>query len=552
MSDAAARPSRPGWLFGPLPDLLVGCGLAYVAVFGLLVVVGPPIQSAVPLGALVLGTLFVGTPHYGATLLRVYERSEDRRRYTLFAVWASVLLAVLFVGGLHSAELRSWINTVYLTWSPYHYTGQNYGIALMLAGRAGIALLPAEKRVVHANFLLSFLLIFLASHGDSEPVSYAPQVDRPDNVRFVSLGIPFVARNALLLAAGVAYLVTMVGSVRALLRHGTLRAVAPTLCLFGTQALWFSLPALARATGALPEVLPLSRDFAVYSFLWIAYGHSFQYLWVTAYDAKRRGAAGSHGAFYLKSLLAGATIWGLPALLFMPDALGPLAHEAGLALMIGACVNLHHFVLDGAIWKLRDGRVARILLRGATDAPAPDATPTRHWLRNAVFAVGAACVAINLTADWEWYFAYKPALERKDVARIEQAGKRLRAVGRESPALLGRLGELHLEGGRQAPALAALERSVALRPNARTWGALGDLHAEYRRPKVAAEAYLEATQLAPNSVRAHYRAGIALWRSGQLERARSSLARAVEIDPSHPGARDSLTKLDALLAERDA
>jgi hypothetical protein len=37
----------------------------------------------------------------------------------------------------------------------------------------------------------------------------------------------------------------------------------------------------------------------------------------------------------------------------------------GLGLLTASIVNLHHFVLDGAIWTLRDGRVARMLLRPA-------------------------------------------------------------------------------------------------------------------------------------------------------------------------------------------
>ena len=31
-------------------------------------------------------------------------------------------------------------------------------------------------------------------------------------------------------------------------------------------------------------------------------------------------------------------------------------------LIFTALVNIHHFILDGAIWKLRDGRIASLLL----------------------------------------------------------------------------------------------------------------------------------------------------------------------------------------------
>ena len=53
----------------------------------------------------------------------------------------------------------------------------------------------------------------------------------------------------------------------------------------------------------------------------------------------------------------------MPALVFAPQVLGGLPYDLGLGLMVASAVNLHHFVLDGAIWKLRNTRVAGVLLR---------------------------------------------------------------------------------------------------------------------------------------------------------------------------------------------
>ena len=40
--------------------------------------------------------MLVAMPHYGATLVRVYESRDDRRAYTIFSVWATLLLLGLF------------------------------------------------------------------------------------------------------------------------------------------------------------------------------------------------------------------------------------------------------------------------------------------------------------------------------------------------------------------------------------------------------------------------------------------------------------------------
>ena len=50
------------WVFGPASDLLLGCGLAYVLVFGVHSAVGESLQSAVPMWALIVGSLLLSRP----------------------------------------------------------------------------------------------------------------------------------------------------------------------------------------------------------------------------------------------------------------------------------------------------------------------------------------------------------------------------------------------------------------------------------------------------------------------------------------------------------
>ena len=94
MATAAPPPGR--WLFGPVPDLLLGCGLLYVAVFAVYAVGGAEVRTSEVPYLFPLLVLVFSTPHYGATLLRVYEERSSRRAYTLFAVHATlVVVAVL-------------------------------------------------------------------------------------------------------------------------------------------------------------------------------------------------------------------------------------------------------------------------------------------------------------------------------------------------------------------------------------------------------------------------------------------------------------------------
>ena len=108
MAAPAQSQQRIAWLFGPWPDLLFGCGLLYALTFGLFLVSGSEIRSAQPSLIFPLLIFGISMPHYGATLLRVYERRRDRRAYALFSVWATLGLAALFVA------------TVFLVFTLFH------------------------------------------------------------------------------------------------------------------------------------------------------------------------------------------------------------------------------------------------------------------------------------------------------------------------------------------------------------------------------------------------------------------------------------------------
>ena len=355
------------WVFGPASDLLLGCGLAYVLVFGVHSAVGESLQSAVPMWALIVGSLLLSGPHYGATLLRVYEQRHDRREYALFAVWASAAILGVFVWGLYDYAVGSLLIMLYLSWSPWHYSGQSYGITRMFLHRRGVEVTPAARRLLRASFTLSFLLALFAFHGLGSSASYAPNPGESYLSGYVygsaSLGIPDPWQDAALVLLAVAYLGTLGGALVLLLRRASVATLAPALVLIGAQGIWFSLPALARNWGLLAGVEPLSTRHVQYSFLWIAMAHAVQYPWITAYYARQSGRSRHHSLFYLKALAAGTLIWTVPALVFAPQVLGGLPYDLGLGLMVASAVNLHHFVLDGAIWKLRNTRVAGVLLR---------------------------------------------------------------------------------------------------------------------------------------------------------------------------------------------
>lgn len=129
-------------------------------------------------------------PHYGATLLRVYERARDRRSYALFSLWATAAVAAWLVAGAFLPAAGGLLATLYFTWSPWHYTGQNCGLAVMFLRRRDVAIEAAEKRWLYASFALSFVLVARVSHSAGMGVRASGQYGGAEAIRFAPLGIP--------------------------------------------------------------------------------------------------------------------------------------------------------------------------------------------------------------------------------------------------------------------------------------------------------------------------------------------------------------------------
>jgi len=492
----AAPPSR--WLHGPASDLLLGCGALYLVFFAVQSVAGDAMRGLLPLALAPLLTLMVSVPHYGATLLRVMERPADRRTYGRVTTWTTVGAMIALFAGLRAPVLGSWIVTLYLTWSPWHYSGQNYGIGMMFLRRRGVNVSPVAQRYYKWSFWLAFVLAILAIHGPSPIAEYSLPGLAAADYSFQPLGIPLGIRDGAFVVIGAAYAATVVLSF-VHLRRGAKgvggAALLPAFMIVATQALWFVLPAVVRRWDLLPAIEPLSRREPAYSFLWIAVGHSVQYLWITTYFAERSGAETSRVRYLGKAMTAGIMAWALPALIFAPGLLGDVPFDAGLGILVASVVNLHHFVIDGVIWKLRKGRIARVLLRRAApedDLPQETSLPgRRRWVWPALGAVGALLVAGSAFSVVEESVGFDAAIDAEPprYERARLASQRLSWFGRQSAERQTKLGMAALAVQRPEEAEAAFLRAVELDPTVVAWLGLGVLRNGRRNSAGARDAF---------------------------------------------------------------
>lgn len=544
------------WLYGPIPDLFLGCGLGYAVVFLVHALIGAKLRVVVPENLLPLLSVFISAPHYGATLVRVYERARDRRVYALFATWVTLALAAWFVWGLYSITVGSLLVTVYLTWSPWHYSAQNYGIALMFLRRRGVEVTALAKRLFHASFALSYGLAFLSLHGGPQP-SYVPNAVTGFALPMMTLGIPDPIRNVAMAVIGGVYAVTVIASLGLLLRHASLAAISPAIALVGSQALWFSVPVLARNFQVLAGIEPLNASVAQYAFLWIAFTHAIQYVWIsTYYYATSVGGAVGKTSFVLRALFAGVAAWTLPAVLFAPGLLGHMPYEAGLGVLVASVVNVHHFILDGVIWKLRYRPVASVLLRAVPpeeEGEKSDATESlrRRWRSPrwiAIGAVGALCLALTATALYEEHVALPNAAEAGDLAKAERIVRRLDAIGRGNPAVHFQIGMMHFGREHLREAERWFRSSLALYPTSTAWMGQGFVYTARGELSRALTAYDAGLTLDPRDSEGWYQSGKVELLRGNTAGAVARLEKAMEIAPTNQPIREALALAHARAA----
>jgi tetratricopeptide (TPR) repeat protein len=225
-------------------------------------------------------------------------------------------------------------------------------------------------------------------------------------------------------------------------------------------------------------------------------------------------------------MFAGAALYGLPILLFASTDLSPVPFDAGLFLLVNTAVNLHHFVLDGAIWKLRDSAVGRILLRSVEQPTRPSVTRRgAHWRRIAIVMVASVYLLQSAVNTFEREFGVMRA--RDDVQRLRVAERRLTQIRLPSPQVSTLLGLALANADQLVEAEIALEKSIDRFPSVLTWTALGQVRSRQRDWPGAEQALTEALALEPDQRTALHELGRVRLASGDAAGAIAPLEQAL-------------------------
>ena len=338
---SALRSSAGRCFVGPLFDsLLIGGGLSLLVVPLLLVdrdlpglgALASRLDALTGPEALPYAILLIPGAHFAASTVRLYTKPGTSTSLPFLTMgFPLVVFAVLTLCLLWPQQLGRSFQSLYLTWSPYHYAAQAYGLTVMYSMRSGCSLGPRDKRLLYWGAMLPFLYSFFSTVG-----------------------------------AGFSWLVPGWAYHSAPVQGG-LGVLRPALAVAGFAAP-FALYAWLRRGGRSPMpwiggVLLLSNAIWWYvlpplrAFVWATIFHGIQYLAITmifhvrqqvARPENRRGPLYHVVWFYTVCL---ALAYGMFNCLPQAYVLAGFSLSESL-LLVAAAINIHHFIVDAYIWRL--------------------------------------------------------------------------------------------------------------------------------------------------------------------------------------------------------
>ena len=521
----AAGPSG-SWIYGPWLDLLIGCGAWSAPLLAVALLMTPAHTHAWAMAFYLLAIVF-NYPHFMATIYRAYHTRADFEKYKFVTLHATLLLVLTGIVMHASPRFFPWLFTLYICWSPWHYSGQNFGLLMMFARRGGADITAGERRWLRGAFVASYLMLLASfeTGGSTDPL-------------ILSLGLPTKITFPLRLAFGVAFTIFTFLGFRRLIRTMGARSLVAPLTLAFTQFLWFVLPTLLELNSV--SQVPQTR----YSSGILAVLHSAQYIWITSYyqrrEARAAGQKNWHIAAYFATLVAGGIALFIPG----PWVVSYLFHYDFTTsfLIFVSLVNIHHFILDAKLWKLRDKRVAALLVdqSGKPSASAAVAPPRAsgsarafalRFLAAPAFRISLAVLLFLWGGFDQLHFALRTA--EGNLPALLRAAQ----INPYDSFVEERIARAETQQGQHDQAVAALTRAVALNPSSITLqqAAARALIADGRYADAYAH-YQKMLERFPRDADALTNYGLLAARLGHPEEAMDSWEKSVDVNPDQPNA----------------
>jgi hypothetical protein len=349
------------WILHPAIDLLFCCG-GFLCVLLVVLLASGITQEAdmnsswLGISLLYLnigGQFIISSSHQPATLWRVYLSNSTRKSIGSYSTWTGVLFAAIGIIALFNRDLTGILVRITLAWSIQHTLAQAYGVSLIYCMKRKYNLSKRERDIFYWMFQTGLIYLVLRMftytnflQGDLYGVKLPIIGPLPE----------WICTTALI--------VFQLNSLAFMVLVARKWWIEKTMMPFPALA----TAVMAFATLSMTYVLPASFVIFIPTFY-----HASQYLVVTtAYYLKERGLPSDVTPASISRMLSRETVLtymvviaATGALLYIgiPRLLYEMGFDKSLCLAVVYCVfNLHHYLTDAAIWKMRDPAIRKLLV----------------------------------------------------------------------------------------------------------------------------------------------------------------------------------------------
>ena len=350
----AALPERSAPLVGrvfvhPSFDyLFIGGGLSLMVTA--MVIMVPDTSGLLDETTLPFFILLSNSAHFAASTVRLYTKPDAFHSRPFVTMGLPLVTLLLLTACMFQAgRLGPTVQALYLTWSPYHYAAQAYGLAVMYCYRSGCLLSSREKNTLWLISMVPFLYAFMTGSGVGVDWILPQRVldlTLTDDIRRISSQILVV----------VAFLTPLLLLAAVWRSHGRPLPIISLLLLFSNGIWWLVLSSLD-------------------AFAWATIFHGIQYLTIVMiFHVKDRTAedGNTHGTLYHSVWFYGVCLmlgYGLFNVLPLAYRFAGFGRVESIMLVV-ATINIHHFIVDGYIWRLKKADSNRRIVESGAQAVA--------------------------------------------------------------------------------------------------------------------------------------------------------------------------------------
>ena len=297
--------------------------------------------------------LFSNSAHFASSTVRLYTKPGATGHQSfpfLKFVLPGLALVVITACVFNENTIGKHFRGLYFTWSPYHYAAQAYGLTVMYCYRSGCLLNASNKRLLWWVAMVPFIFTFITyPNAGLHWLDAGGWLRDPNAVAVVQkfrIAVPWIAFSAI----GLLFWQIWRSERRPMPLIGALMLVT-------NGVWWFIFPPMQ-------------------AFVWATIFHGIQYLAIIVIfhvkdqmnrESNRHGMLFHAVSFYGASLLLGFLLFD-----WFPRAYILAGVAAGTSVMMTvAAINIHHFIVDSFIWRLKKSDNNRSIVDATPSAPAP-------------------------------------------------------------------------------------------------------------------------------------------------------------------------------------